>query len=215
MRTFHFFLILTGLLLSLTLVNCGQNAESQASSAAESAENAASNNPANMEEAMKQAQKQVDAIQGDNKDVTPVNFRKLKELLPEKLLGMPRTNHTGQSAGAMGIKVSTAEANYREGAKRLNVKIMDAGGMGISTMGMAAWASMEVDKEDDRGYERTSNWGDFKALEKCRTADKFCSLKLYSKSGIIAEIEGYDVSVDELKQVAGAIKLSTVPGMRE
>ena len=212
MKAFQLFFILISL-FSLTLINCGQNSENK--TADNTATNTDPSNPANMQEAMSQAQKQLEDIQGDNKNVTPVNFRKLKELLPERLLDLPRTSHTGQSAGAMGIKISTAEANYRDGKKRLEVKIIDAGGIGISTMSMAAWATVEVDREDDRGYEKTSNWGSFKTLEACRTADKYCSLKLYSEKGIIAEIEGYEVTIAELKQVAEAIKLSTVPGMRE
>ena len=113
------------------------------------------------------------------------------------------------------MKFSTAEASYRAGAKRLNVKIVDAGGLGASTLSMAAWSSLDVNKEDDNGYERTSNWGEFKTLESCRTASKFCSLKLYSEKGIIAEIEGYDIPVADLKQVAEQIKLNSVAGMRE
>jgi len=220
MKTIRIIPLFWGLCCLFFFSCAGDSADKSNESAVPETENpTASNNqqpaPANMQDAMKQAQQQIESIQGANKNVTPVNFRKLKELLPDRLLNMPRTKHTGESAGAMGMKFSSAEARYQEGEKRLTVKLIDAGGIGMATMGMAAWTSYEVDKEDDNGYERTSNWGNFKAYEKCRTSDKFCSLKLYNEKGILAELDGYGVPVADLKRVAEQLNISIIPGMRE
>ncbi len=220
MKPIRFFLPLFLLVITQALLSCaGDSAEKASESAVPNAENSSAGTdaagPATMQDAMKQAQQQIENIQGANKNVTPVNFRKLKELLPDKMLDMPRTKHTGESAGAMGMKFSSAEARYQEGEKRLNVKLIDAGGIGMATMGMAAWTTLEIDREDDNGYERTSNWGNFKAYEKCRTADKFCSLKLYNEKGIMAELDGYGIPVADLKRVAEQLNISSIPGMRE
>lgn len=212
MKTLNFPFVML-IFLSLSLVNCGQPAENK--TAQETAGDIAETRPGNIQDAMKQAEQTVKDLQGENANVTPVNFRKLKELLPDRLLGLPRTRHTGQSAGAMGMKFSTAEAGYSAGAKRLSVKIIDAGGIGAANLTMAAWSTLEIDKESDEGYEKTYKWGEFKAYESCRTSDGFCSLKLYNPKGIIAEIEGRDIPVADLKQVAEQIKLNSVPGMRE
>ena len=52
----------------------------------------------------------VGAIVSGGKDVQPVDFRKLREMLPETLAGMKRVDATGQSGEAMGIKGSSATA---------------------------------------------------------------------------------------------------------
>ena len=221
MKPIKFLLPFFLIVLLQALVSCGGD-----SSADKSSENPASNTenstagtdatgPASMQEALKQAQKQVESMQGDNKNVTPINFRKLKELLPDRMLNMPRTKHSGESAGAVGMKFSSAEARYQEGDKRLNVKLIDFAGIGMATMGMAAWATMEIDREDDNGYERTSNWNNFRAYEKCRTDDKFCSLKLYNEKGILAELDGYGIPVADLKKAAEQLNIFSIPGMRE
>lgn len=218
MKTLHFLLIIFSV-VSLSLFSCGgdntQKADATETSEPETTNTENTEQPKNMQEAMKMAQKQIENLQGENKNVTPVNFRKLKELLPERLLDLPRTKHTGESAGAMGMKVSSAEAEYRDGDKRLTVKLIDAGGIGMATMGMAAWTTIDLDREDDNGFERTSNWKNFKAYEKCRTADKFCTLKLYSEQGIMAELDGYGYSISDLKGAAQKLEINSIPGMRE
>ncbi|MBK6932521.1 MAG: hypothetical protein IPH12_17335 [Saprospirales bacterium] len=219
MKALRSFLILL-ICGSLYIASCGQRAENKAaqetatemSDAARAPEQPG---PGDIQDAMKQAEQTVKDLQGENAKIVPVNFRKLKELLPGQLLGLERTRHTGESAGTMGMRFSTADASYRDGAKRLNVKIMDAGGIGVATTAMAAWSTLEIDKESDKGYEKTYDWGSFKAYETGRNSDGFIALKLFHPAGIIAEIEGYGIPISDLKHVAEQIKLSSVPGMRE
>jgi hypothetical protein len=98
----------------------------------------------------------VGAIVSGGKDVQPVDFRKLREMLPETLAGMKRVDATGQSGEAMGIKGSSATARYTNGAgASLNVDISDMG----SLAGLAGFASRfdpSMEKETETGYERTS-----------------------------------------------------------
>lgn len=214
----NLYVMLLLVLCGLWQITCKQNTESNTKqNDATESDGITGNNqaPANVQEQIAQAQKNLETLQGEHAKITPVNFRKLKELLPDRLLGLPRTKHTGESAGAMGMKFSTAEASYRDGQKRLTVKIVDAGGLGAATMSMAAWSMIEVDKESDEGYEKTSTWGNFKMYESCRTANEHCSVKLYEQTGIIAEIEGFQIPVADLKKVAEQINLNSVAGMRE
>ena len=98
----------------------------------------------------------VGAIVSGGKDVEPVDFRKLKEMLPETLAGMKRVDATGQSGEAMGIKGSSATARYTDGAgASLNVDISDMGSLS-GLAGLASRFDPSMEKETETGYERTS-----------------------------------------------------------
>jgi hypothetical protein len=90
------------------------------------------------------------------KDVQPVDFRKLKDLLPEALPGMQRKEASGQSGEAMGLKGSSATARYSDGTNAsINIEIADM----ASISGLAALAAKfdpSMEKETDTGYERTT-----------------------------------------------------------
>ena len=60
---------------------------------------------------------------------------------------MERTKNEGETTGAMGFKVSTAKASFKDGDKRIEIEIIDVGGIGMAAMGMAAWSMAEIDKE--------------------------------------------------------------------
>jgi len=68
-----------------------------------------------------------------------VDFRVLKELLPEEINGMPRTSSDGEKNSAMGFTMSRAEARYEtQGTNAsIRIEISDAGAM----TGMAAMAA--------------------------------------------------------------------------
>ena len=98
----------------------------------------------------------VGAIVSGGKDVQPVDFRKLKEMLPETLAGMKRREATGQSGEAMGIKGSSATARYTDGAgASMNLEITDMGSLS-GLAGIASRFDPSMEKETDTGYERTS-----------------------------------------------------------
>jgi hypothetical protein len=98
----------------------------------------------------------IGAIVSGGKDVQPVDFRKLKEMLPETLAGMKRVDATGQSGEAMGIKGSSATARYTDNAgASLNVDISDMGSLS-GLAGLASRFEPSMEKETETGYERTS-----------------------------------------------------------
>ena len=90
------------------------------------------------------------------KDVQPVDFHKLRDMLPESLQGMRRNEASGQSGEAMGIKGSSATARYSSGAgANLHVEIADMGSLS-GLAGLAAKFDPNMEKETDSGYERTT-----------------------------------------------------------
>ncbi|HKW80747.1 MAG TPA: Yip1 family protein [Casimicrobiaceae bacterium] len=130
------------------LQKMGEDAERQAKSGAPSS----SGSDADLTAALSA----VGTIASGGKNVEPVDFRKLKELLPETLAGMKRSEATGQSGEAMGIKGSSATARYTDGGSAsMNVEITDMGSLS-GLAGLASRFDPKMEKETDTGYERTS-----------------------------------------------------------
>ena len=153
----------------------------------------------NMEEALSES------TNGEKVEV--VDFRKLKELLPEKLLGMERVSHTGEKSGGFGIKVSTAKAKYEDDDKEMEIEITDTGGFGFAKMGLAAFNSVEIDKETDNGYEKTYTEDGIKYYEEFDSRYNSGSLKAFIKKRFFVNIEGDGLEMKDFKNAIKKLKL--------
>ena len=143
-----------------------------------------------------------DAIRNSEsgEDVEAMDFRDLKDILPSRLLGMDRENHTGERTSAMGFTLSQAEADYEDGDERLRVSVVDAGQAGMMKLGMVAWASVEMDRESDNGYERTTTIDGHKAFEKWEADTGEAQLILFYKERYIITLDGDNLDDDDLRK---------------
>lgn len=157
-----------------------------------------------IEDAMAEARK---ALQGDGEAKEVVNFRDLKSLMPEKMLGMKRTDFSGEKAGAFGFNVSKAEAEYRDDDKKIEVNIVDVAGVAAAMMGMASWATVEIDRESDDGYERTTTIGGNKAFEKYDANQKTGELNLIVDERFIIAIKGRNIEEKDLRKALDKISV--------
>jgi hypothetical protein len=153
---------------------------------------------------------------GNGATVDPVDFRKLKELMPEKLIGLKRSESTGEKSGAMGFTVSTAQAKYGgKGDATLEIEIVDTGGIaGVSTMALATWSMADIDKETTNGYEKTTNLEGYKAFEKYDNNIKSGEINVLVADRYIVNVEGNDVSMEQLKEALKEIELSKLAGLK-
>ncbi len=152
----------------------------------------------------------------EGKAAEAVDFRELKEMLPEDLSGMKRTNAQGQKSGAMGFTLSTAEARYEaESGARIKLTITDAGAVaGMAGMALFAWAGMEIDKEDENGYEKTTTIKGYRGFEKFNSSSKSSEVSLLIGGRFIVQLEGDDVSMDDLKSALDKVDLGKLEGMK-
>ncbi len=150
----------------------------------------------------------VKAVQDNsNENVKIVPFRKMKELLPDKVIGLERTDGEGSTSGALGIKASTYEATYGEGDRQVKIQLVDTGGLGKAIMGAVPWATMEVDKESKDGYERTTEYKGHKAFEKYNERSKSGNLATLVGERFVVNIEGDGLSIDEMERVRSRIDI--------
>jgi hypothetical protein len=146
-----------------------------------------------------------------------VDFRVLKELLPEDINGMPRTSSDGEKNSAMGFTLSRAEARYETQGTNSSIKIeiSDVGAMtGAAAMATYAWASMEVDRENETGYEKTTTIKGYRGYEKFDRQTNYGELSLMVGGRFMVELEGNEVPMDALKAALDKIDLGKLEGMK-
>jgi hypothetical protein len=152
----------------------------------------------------------VGTIVSGGKDIQPVDFRKLKEMLPETLAGMKRTDATGQSGEAMGIKGSSATARYTDGAgASLNLDLSDMGSLS-GLAGLASRFDPSMEKQTEAGYERTSKINGQIVHERYdrRTKSGEISIILAERFNVAVRGNGVDVAT-----LQGAIKQIDMAGL--
>jgi len=198
------------LFISLILIfwSCGKSGEEKvADEEGNSNEQIDENSPEAYAEKMKQMSENLT----EGKKVEPVDFRELKALYPESIMGMKRTNASGEKTAAFNMNISHAEADYNseDGSKSFDINITDMGNMsGLTQMAAYGWAMGEFDRETDSGYEKTTNFSGYKAYEEYNNEGKYGKLQVLVASRFIVEASGNNISMDELKSALGKIDLS-------
>ncbi len=144
-----------------------------------------------------------------------MDFRVLKAMLPEAIDGFERVEASGERSSAMGFRVSRATATYRDGNREVRLTISDMGSM-QHLMGFAAvWMQQEIDREDERGYERTMRYKGFPAYEKFTRGEDGSTraqLQVVVRSRYMIELEGMNVAIEVLRAALDQIDLSRLTG---
>lgn len=155
-----------------------------------------------------------DALGNDGEAKEVVAYQKLKDLMPNKVLGMSRSNLEGQKTGMSGMNFSTASATYEEGNQEVTVNIMDAGGSALVLSGLAMWANMEFERESDDGYERTTKIDGHKAFEQYDKNSKSGQVSVLVDNRFVVNIEGNNVGEKDLRKVLDDINLRRLSNLQ-
>lgn len=164
--------------------------------------------------AVQEMAKQAEEAQ-KNGPVETIDFRKLKELLPADADGLARKSADGEKNGMAGFNFSTARGRYEnaDNTENIELDIVDAGGTG-ALMGMAAWSMIDMDKETDSGYEKTTKIGDNKAFEKYDNTNKSGEVAVIVKNRFIVTIKGNGVDMNKLKAVLDDVDLDKLGDLK-
>lgn len=166
---------------------------------------------------MTEAMEKMGEAMKEGSKVEPVDFRELERLLPAEAGGIPRLEMSGERTEEMGIKVSTAHAVYQRGEEpgRIDLKILDMGSVkGFMAMGSLGWSMLELNNQTDDGYEKTYMFSGCKAYEKYDRTNRSGEMKVLAADRFLVEIEGADVSSEEIKAAMGAVDLGRLKGMK-
>jgi len=144
----------------------------------------------------------------DGEKVEVVDFRELKKLMPNRISGMKQTSSTGEKTGMLGFKFSTAKAEYEDGDQSLEMSITDVAGIAMLTASMAAWTNMDMDRETENGYERTTKIDGHPAFEKWDGDRKRGELNVLVDDRLIVSIEGSNIAEKDLRKALEGINLN-------
>jgi hypothetical protein len=192
-----------------------ENAAKQLAEASKNMEEAAKSGQApNMGDAMAALGAAMGAANG-GKQVETVDFRTLKDMLPESVAGMKRTEATGEKNAAMGMQVSTAMGRYsNEQGNDAKITITDIGTMtGLAGMAAYAWAMTDIDRETSTGYEKTTRFNGHKAIEKYDRETKWGDISVLVGDRFVVAAEG-NASIDQLKSGLNSVNMGKLESMK-
>ena len=177
-----------------------------------------SESPANLGDAMQAAGNMMQAFNqaaSGGKTVEPVDFRQLKELLPQSAGSLQRAEASGEKSTVLGMTISKAEARYTgEDHRAIDMTITDIGNAsGLASLALYAWANNEIDKDSPTGYEKTATFRGYKAYEKYDKRNRSGELGVLIDKRFVVEAKGNGVSMEELKSMLNQLDLSKLANM--
>ncbi|HTD72495.1 MAG TPA: YIP1 family protein [Steroidobacteraceae bacterium] len=154
------------------------------------------------------------ALGGPNR-VATVDFKTLKGLLPASLPGMTRTSAQGENQGAIGVKTSSAKADYAgKDGTGVHIEIADISGVS-GLMDLAGGLIQQTTSESDSGYEKDVVISGRTAHEKYDARNKKGELSAVLVKRFSVDITGSGVDMQLLEQSLGQIDLSQLESMKD
>jgi hypothetical protein len=147
--------------------------------------------------------------------VDTVDFNTLRAMLPASLPGMMRTRAEGESQGAVGVKTSSAKADYagNNGAD-VHIEIADISGVS-GLVDLAGGLIQSTTSESDSGFERNVLIGGRTVHEKYDARNRHGDLSIILVKRFSVEVSGNDVNMDSLEQTLSQIDLARLESMKD
>jgi hypothetical protein len=168
----------------------------------------------NQEEAMKAAMAGLGTALSGGKTVDPIGIDQLKPFVPETFAGLAKKSSRAEKTGAMGLMVSKAEARYSDDAnKSVELDISDTGGAS-GWLALASWASVQGEKEDQYGSEKTMNVNGRMVHEKTgKDGSSEYSVVLGERFVVSAKARGVDLNT--LKGAVASLDLGKLEALKD
>jgi hypothetical protein len=140
-------------------------------------------------------------IEDDNgKKIEPIEARDLKKILPKRIGWIKQTESSSEKSGAFGLNVAAAKATYIDDDQKIEIAIVDGGGVGQFFSKLSDWAKIEVDKEHaNGGFERVSEVSGHKVIEKYDPDKEEYELVAGCYDRFLVTLKGKNVSLRKLK----------------
>jgi len=198
----------------LILSGCGKGGDNQPNDNQNSDEKTGIKSLDDFVDNMKDVQKNME--EGQKYEV--VDFRDLKALLPESLGDLKRANAEGEKSGAMGFTISKAEADYNneDYSQSMDIEITDlAGASGFAGLAAWGWAMVDIDKETETGYEKTTKYKGHKAYEKYDNEYQNGSIEVLVSGRFMVSVSGNNVPMEMIKSSIDEIDFAQLESMKD
>ncbi len=139
---------------------------------------------------------------------------RLKSFVPEELAGLNRSSISAERTGAMGLQVSTANATYtNDQGREVRLEITDAGNA-KGLLGLASWAGVEGEKEENGRREKTFREDDRLMHEEWDSNASRGQYTVVVGDRFTVKVEGAAGSVGELRDAAEELISSGLADLR-
>lgn len=154
------------------------------------------------------------ALGGPNR-VDTVDFNTLRGMLPASLPGMTRTSAKGENQGAIGVKTSSAKADYAgNDGSGVHIEIADISGVS-GLIDLAGGLIQQTTSESDSGYEKDVVIGGRTVHEKYDARNRKGELSIILVKRFSVDITGSNVDMRSLEQSLGQIDLGRLESMKD
>lgn len=144
-----------------------------------------------------------------------VDFKTLEGMLPASLPGMKRTSAEGENQGAVGVKTSSAKADYSDNnGAGVHIEIADISGVS-GLMDLAGSLVQNTTSESDSGFEKDVVIGGRTVHEKYDARNKHGDLSIVLAKRFSVDISGNGVDMGSLEQSLSRIDLARLESMKD
>jgi hypothetical protein len=152
---------------------------------------------------------------GGGKHVDPIGIDQLKPFVPDTFAGLPKKSSSAEKTGVAALMVSKAEATYGDGAaKSVTLEISDTGGAS-GLLGLAGWAGVQGETEDDNGSERTQKVDGRLVHEKTSKTGGANEFGIVLGDRFVVSATGRGVGLSELKSATSSLDLGKLESLKD
>jgi hypothetical protein len=152
---------------------------------------------------------------GGSRHIDPVDFHTLKDLLPSALPGLQRADAQGSSQQALGVKGSSASADYQgQSGERAVMKISDMSGVS-GLLVLATAVAQTTSSESDAGFERDATVAGRTVHEKYDNKSRHGEISAIVAKRFVVEVTGDGMEMASLEQDIGAVDFARLEAMKD
>ena len=151
--------------------------------------------------------------------VAPVDYKKLKEVMPAELHGIKRSSNEGQRTALGDFAMSQATAEYQkadagENDPRITIELTDYSGATGMAEGLTAWSKLEIDKDSDSGFERTTKIKNCPAMETYQNDGKSGEIQVWVGGHFLLNVKTTNLSADDFKKLADSLPIEKIAALK-
>ena len=154
---------------------------------------------------MQNAAEDMEKQKSELEKLTPLTLDQLKAMIPETMMGVPRTNFEANQAMGAGLATAKYEINDSTDVKLNIYDCAGSGGAGIYSLQYLGM--MNIQQESDEEYTKTVDFNGGKAYEHCNKINQRLHLTYFAGGRFLVTLEGDHVGADALKQAAKGLDI--------